>query len=97
MYDITDWEESKLVRLGYRIANDAGEILYDGKILVSDEESFQVEPSIIEGPFVNILTHSGATISFETSVPIKTEISVGGHIFKDAVANTHHEIAISMP
>ncbi len=95
LYDITDWEESKLIRLGYRIADDAGEILYDGKILVSAEESFQVEPSIIEGPFVNILTHSGATISFETSVSIKTEISVGGHIFQDAVADTHHEIVVS--
>jgi hypothetical protein len=54
-----------------------------------------VEPSIIEGPFVNILTHRGATISFETSVPIITEITVGGHSFQDTIAGIHHEIQIS--
>jgi len=94
LYDITGWEESKLIRLGYRITNEEGEILYDGKILVSAEKSFQVVPSIIEGPFVNILTHRGATISFETSVPIKTEVTVGKYTFQDAVADTHHEIPI---
>ena len=34
LYDITGWEESKLIRLGYRITNEEGEMLYDGKILV---------------------------------------------------------------
>lgn len=95
LFDITGWEQSKLIRLGYRIANEAGEILYDGKILVSSEEPFQVVPSIIEGPFVNLLTHRGATISFETSVPIKTEITVGGCTFRESVPDMHHEIPIS--
>lgn len=95
IFDITGWEESKLIRLGYRIANEEGELLYDGKILVSSEEHFQVVPSIIEGPFVNILTHHGTIISFETSVPIKTEITVGGCTFRESVPDTHHEILIS--
>ena len=95
LFDITGWEESKLIRLGYRITNEAGEILYDGKILVSSEEHFKVVPSIVEGPFVNILTHRDATISFETSVPIKTEIAVGGNVFENAIADTHHEISVS--
>ena len=30
LYDITGWEESKLIRLGYRITNVEGEMLYDG-------------------------------------------------------------------
>ena len=93
--DITGWEQSKLIRLGYRITNESGELLYDGKILVSAAESFHVEPSIIEGPFVNLLTPRGATISFETSVPIKAEIIVGGYVFRDAIADTYHEISVS--
>ncbi len=84
-----------MIRLGYRITNESGELLYDGKILVSAAESFHVEPSIIEGPFVNLLTPRGATISFETSVPIKAEIIVGGYVFRDAIADTYHEISVS--
>jgi len=95
LFDITGWQQSKLIRLGYRITNIAGDIIYDGKIIVSGTGPFQVEPSIIEGPFVNLLTHRGATISFETSVPIKTKIKIGRHVFQDAAADTHHEIAIT--
>jgi len=95
LYDITGWEESKLIRFGYRITNETGEILYDGKILVSKEKPFKVKPSIVEGPFVNLLTHNGATISFETSASIKTEIAAGGYVFQDKEANTHHEIQIN--
>jgi hypothetical protein len=95
LFDISGWKESKLIRLGYRVTNAKGEILYDGKILVSTEESFKVVPSIVEGPFVNLLTPNGATISFETSIPIKTEIRVGKHNFKENVADSHHEISIS--
>ena len=95
LFDITGWEESKLIRLGYRIANESGEILYDGKILVSADSSYEVEPSIIEGPFINLLTPEGATISFETSTPIICQVSVGNLIFKETIPNTHHEIDIT--
>ncbi|MEE8341879.1 MAG: metallophosphoesterase [Candidatus Neomarinimicrobiota bacterium] len=94
LFDITGWEKSKLIRLGYRIVNDAGDMLYDGKILVSANDTFKVVPSIIEGPFVNLLTHHGATISFVTSVPIKTEIIIDGDVFGESVPSTHHEIMI---
>ena len=95
LFDITGWKESNLIRLGYRIANETGEILYDGKILVSADSLFRVEPSIIEGPFVNLLTPEGATISFETNIPMLCKVSVGDLFFIESEPNTHHEILLS--
>jgi len=95
LFDITGWEESKIIRLGYRITNSEGEILYDGKILATGTGPFKVPPCIIEGPFVNLLNDRGATISFETSTAIKASVKVGRKQFSQGELSTHHEITIT--
>ncbi|MFH1850812.1 MAG: metallophosphoesterase [Candidatus Neomarinimicrobiota bacterium] len=95
LFDISGWEKSGLLRLGYRVVTSSGDILYDGKIIISGTGPFRVEPSIIEGPFVNLLTPDGATISFVTSTSLQAEITVGRRVFRDEQVASSHEIAIS--
>lgn len=94
LHDIIDWQRTGVVHLGYRVANDKGQILYDGKIMLRGTGPFQVDTSIIEGPFVNLPTPQGAVISFETNFPVVAKVVVDGQDHSDSQPATHHEIQI---
>lgn len=93
-YDMIGWKESGKGTIGYRIINSTGNILYDGQISFKGTGPFEVDDSIIEGPFVNLLMSDGATISFETNTSIKASIMAGGKEYSDAEESTHHEIKL---
>jgi len=95
-YDITEWRKTGKGVLGYRLADNKGNILYDGKVnfkFVNDK--YEVDYTIVEGPFVNLLTDSSAVISFETNMDDKCSVTVNGKVFTDEKKTTHHQIAIS--
>ena len=94
-YDMVGWHESGKGTIGYRVINSAGDILYDGQISFKGTGPFEVDDSIIEGPFINLLTSEGATISFESNNPIIAKVIVDGKEFADAEAKTRHEIKLS--
>jgi hypothetical protein len=81
--------------LGYRIMNNTGRIIYEGRVAFKGTSPYQVLPTITEGPMVNELNAEGCVISFETQMPIKTSISVGNKTFSDEATSTHHEIKIN--
>lgn len=81
--------------IGYRVITTAGKIIYEGRVVFSGKGPYKVEPTIIEGPFVNIPTATGVVLSYETSVPIATTVTVGGKTFADQSSVTHHEIAVA--
>jgi Calcineurin-like phosphoesterase len=81
--------------IGYRIMNEVGRIIYEGRIAFKGNGPYEVLPTIVEGPMVNELNQGGCTISYETQVPVKTTINVGGKTFSDDAASTHHEIIVS--
>ncbi|MCB0856131.1 MAG: metallophosphoesterase, partial [Bacteroidetes bacterium] len=94
-YDMIGWEKSGRGTLGYRVVATSGRIIYDGVVTFSGTGPFDVDITVIEGPFVNLLTPEGATISFETNKKTKASIEVDGKSFADKKATTHHEILIS--
>ena len=78
-YDMIDWVKNGKGTLGYRVSNDRGSIVYDGVISFNvTDKGFEVAETIVEGPFVNIVTPDGATISLETNVPSIAKIIVNG-------------------
>ncbi len=81
--------------LGFRVMNSAGHILYEGRVAFTGKGPYTVQPTIVEGPLVNLLQPTGSTISFETQVPIQASIEVNGQSYRDAQAALHHEINIS--
>jgi len=94
-YDMINWEKSGKGVLGYRIMTDKGYILYDGKAAFTYKDTmFMAVPTVIEGPFVNQLTHEGAVISFMTSHEAKASIKLNNKIFIDKKAGLNHEIEI---
>ena len=95
-YDIAGWEKSGHMKLGYRIVNNRGVILYDGRINITGKGPFSPDVTITEGPLVNMPAPDGAVISFETNKPCQPYIVVDGKIFKSTSANgLHHEIKLS--
>lgn len=93
-YDMIGWEKDKKGTMGYRVVDDKGNILYDGRIGFKGTGPFEIDDSIIEGPFVNLLTSEGAVISFDTHKKMKCSIEVDGEKFKGKT-NKHHEIQVS--
>ena len=93
-YDFINWEETGKLRLGYRIINDSGTMLYEGKVNLLGKGPFQTDIAIIEGPFINRLLPDKVSISFVTNVPVKAAILVDNKVFSDEKAMVNHEISI---
>lgn len=93
--DMNHFTEKGRGVIGFRVINDVGRLLYEGRVAFSGKGPYHVLPTIIEGPLVNMPGPNGCVISYETQVPIATEITVDGHTFRDAVPATHHEIAVT--
>ena len=91
---MTGWEDSKKGTIGYRVINSIGEILYDGKVSFSGNGPFQVVNTIVSGPFINLLSPNGVTISFVSSEQSICSIKINNQTFKDKKATTVHEIKI---
>ncbi len=94
-YDMTGWEESGHAVVGYRVVSWRGQILYDGKVALEGTGPFRVVPAIINGPFVDLLTHNSAVISWDTDLPSKGTVTVGGRTFTDGKQARHHEVSIT--
>ena len=58
------WEKSQHGTLGYRVADSIGNFLYDGIVSFNGSGPFEVATTVIEGPFVNLVTSESAVISF---------------------------------
>ncbi|GAB4038427.1 hypothetical protein [Spirosoma gilvum] len=81
--------------LGYRVLDNTGRIIYEGRVAFTGKGPYSVVPTVIEGPFINNLTSTGCVISYETQVPVKTRLSVGNQLISDSQATTHHELAVN--
>jgi len=95
LYDFVGWQESGELELGYRVVTDSGRFIYDGKIRLAGTGPFAVDTSIIEGPFINLVTDTSAVVSFETNCPLIAHVTVAGSAFADERPGTHHEIPLS--
>jgi hypothetical protein len=91
-YDFTGWKESGLATIGYRLINQQGAIIFDGEISVvgTGTGSFEVVPSIYEGPFVGQPAPDGAVIWCNTTAPVKVALSAGGQTYEPDASQTHH-------
>lgn len=99
-YDIANWEEKGVAKIGYRIVTKNGEIIYDGKIYATGKGPFEPALSIVEGPFVNKLSPKGATISFTTNYPSSPFVKINGkkysapQLMGNMKGDIRHEILI---
>lgn len=95
-YDIANWVENGYGHIGYRVMNEEGKFLYDGKLLfeANDQGGIEVVISITEGPFINMLTPQSAVISFKTNKASICKVKIDGKEFKDPAETKFHEIPV---
>ena len=94
IYDMVGWQESGRGILCDRVVDSTGLIVYDGIVRLAFRDSFEVAPTIIEGPFINKPGPDGVTISFVTNGAYRAEVRVGGRNFSDQEATRQHEIEV---
>ncbi len=93
-YDMIGWQKKGYGTLGYRVADDHGNLLFEGRVSFKGRGPFTVIPTLCEGPFVNLLHANGVTISFKTSQPVIATVTVDGQTFKDQQPTIQHELTI---
>lgn len=94
-YDMVGWEKSGKGTLGYRVVDNKGNLLYDGKVSFKGKGPFKVDVTALEGPFVNMVTPEGAMICFRTNLETKGAVTLAGKEFGDAAATKKHEILLT--
>ncbi|MDZ7693809.1 MAG: metallophosphoesterase [Balneolaceae bacterium] len=94
-YDFVGWSDKGRFTLGYRLADQEGEIVFDGEISVTGTGPFEIAPTLYEGPFVSNVTAESAVIWFETTEPVEAKIEVEDRTFTSDGEQTHHEIEIT--
>ncbi|MBX2814944.1 MAG: metallophosphoesterase [Saprospiraceae bacterium] len=93
-YDMVGWEQSGKGVLGYRVMHEDGELIYDGLVGFTGTGPFEVDVTLIEGPFVNQVTPEGATITYQTNERTKTTVRCGSFEHTENKASTHHEVSV---
>ncbi len=94
-FDMTGWGKSGNGTIGYRVVDEYGSMIYDGRVAFKGIGPFEIGITVIEGPFVNLLTEEGATISFKTNQKVSVTVMVDGQSFSDARATTDHTIQVT--
>ena len=94
-YDMVGWEASKKGTLGYRVVDTTGQFIYDGVVSFIGNGPFEIDETIVEGPFVNRVTPHGATISFQTNEKTKAIVQAGPIEVKESRATQNHEVVIN--
>ena len=94
-YDMIQWEKTGLGTIGYRVVDQRGNLIFDGKVSFKGKGPFVVIPTITEGPFVNLLKPDGATISFTTSAAVKASLKINGRWINEKTATRKHEISVN--
>jgi hypothetical protein len=94
-YDMVGWQESGQARLGYRVVNERGELLYDGKIQFTGQGPFEVALSVVEGPTVHQVTDQTAVLAFETNREGVVRVRCNGKSYaSEPDKNLRHEVPI---
>ena len=93
-YDMVNWEEEGSAELGYRVLNESGKIIYDGKLFFQGKKPFRIGASVIEGPFINKVQPNEVVISFTTSKQVSARVVVGERILSSSEKQKQHEIVV---
>jgi len=95
-YDIAGWEKTGHMKLGYRIVNSRGDILFDGKVNIKGKGPFTPDLTINTGPLLNKQSDSSMVVWFETNMPCRPYVEVNGRKYLNPdETGLHHEISVT--
>ncbi len=93
-YDMIDWQAKGYGLLGYRITSSSGAMLYDGRVEFVAGEPFMVSNTIVDGPFVNVVTENSAIISLRTNFVCEPSVTVGKREY-ELESGRKHELLVT--
>ena len=93
-YDFVDWQKNQKLSIGYRLTDESGTVIYDGEVSLQGAGPFTVAPSLYEGPFINMLTDTSATIWFNTTLPVAATVEINNKTIQSPMGE-NHEIEVS--
>ena len=90
------WQKSGTGVLGYRIVAQTGGMIYDGRVRFrySGSGPFEVDVTMVEGPFVGNVTSTQAVVSFLLDRPAPCAVTVGGRKVPCKDGDTRQEITV---
>jgi len=95
-YDMVGWQKSGTGVLGYRIISQTGAMIHDGRVRFrhSGTGPFQVDVTMLEGPFVGNVEPRRAVISFLLDRPEPCAVVVGDLTIPCKEGATRQEIPV---
>jgi hypothetical protein len=75
-YDMIGWKKSGTGVIGYRIIGQTGAMIYDGRVRFKGMGPFDIDVTMLEGPFVANVTPREATIWFQLDRPVPCSVVV---------------------
>ena len=78
-YDMVGWAKAGTGVLGYRVISQSGGMIYDGRVRFKGIGPFDVDVTMIEGPFVANVTPNQAVVWFQMDRPAPCSLIVADH------------------
>ncbi len=94
-FDMIGWTTSGKGTLGFRVVDKLGNMLHDGLVSFKGTGPFEVDHTIVEGPFVVNVLPNEATIRFELNTPVNCAVEVGRKKFRGDRKSTLQEIKVT--
>jgi hypothetical protein len=94
IYDMVGWQKSGRGAVGYRVMTPEGGMLYDGRVRFKGTGPFEVDVTIVEGPFVANVTPTSAVIWFELDRPAPCSVLIGTRVHECQPNAAHQEVLV---
>ncbi len=93
-YDMSGWKKSGFGTIGYRVANERGTLLFEGRVAFRAADSFSVDTTIVSGPYLALLGPDRATIAFDTNFVTQGFVEIAGRRVEGPLDAVRHEIEV---
>ena len=93
-YDMVGWAKAGTGVIGYRVVTSNGTMVYDGRIRFKGTGPFEIDVTMVEGPFVANVTPRQAVIWFQLDRPAPCAIVVAARTVSCREGEARQEIAI---
>ncbi len=82
-YDFTDWEQSGLIQIGYRIIDKKGRIVTDNRQnILYHNGKYIPDVTLIEGPILSMPRSDGITLSLQFNEQTSVRLNINGKEFR---------------
>jgi len=93
-YDMVGWQKAGRGVLGYRVITPTGGMVYDGRVRFTGTGPFEIDTTLVEGPFVANVTPTSAVVYFDFDRAAECSVRAGGRTYPCRPGDLHQEILV---